>query len=65
MLTALQHRNHDAILCSPHIHLEMHNCLEVMGRGLSERVKAIADAPVSTRVRYGALTSSTTGRHVT
>lgn len=66
VLTELQHRDHDAIVCSTHIHLDAHNCLEVViVRGASARVKAIADALISTRgVKHGALACSTTGRHV-
>ena len=29
-LTHLQHADHDAILCSQHVHLDNHQCLEVI-----------------------------------
>jgi len=63
VLTELQHQYHEYILCSTHIHLDEHNCLEVVIlRGSSSRVKYIADALVSTRgVKHGQLVSTTTG----
>jgi len=66
VLTELQHRYHDAIICSTHIHLDAHNCLEVVVmRGESARVKDIADALISTRgVKHGELACSTTGKGV-
>ena len=30
LLTGLRHESHDAILCSTHVHLDEHNCLEVI-----------------------------------
>ena len=66
MLTELQHKYHDSIICSTHIHLDAHNCLEiVIVRGKSTRVKCIANALISTRgVKHGELVCSTTGRAV-
>ena len=66
MLTDLQHRYHDSIICSTHIHLDAHHCLEVVAlRGKSTRVKYIANALISTRgVKHGELACSTTGKAV-
>ena len=66
MLTDLQHRYHDSIICSTHIHLDTHHCLEVVAlRGKSTRVKYIANALISTRgVKHGELACSTTGKAV-
>ena len=66
MLTELQHKYHDSIICSTHIHLDAHNCLEiVIVRGKSTRVKCIANALISTRgVKRGELACSTTGKTV-
>jgi len=63
VLANLQHQYHDIILCSTHIHLDEHNCLEVIiARGPSSRVKYIANALISTRgVKHGQLASATTG----
>ena len=65
-LSDLQHRYHEAIVCSTHVHMDQHNCLEVViVRGPSKKVRAIADALISTRgVKHGELTASTTGRTV-
>ena len=65
-LSELQHEHHRAIVCTTHVHMDPHNCLEVIiVRGPSKKVKAIADALISTRgVKHGELTASTTGRSV-
>ncbi|MGC8861318.1 MAG: nickel-responsive transcriptional regulator NikR [Armatimonadota bacterium] len=62
-LADLQHRHHGSILCSTHVHLDEHNCLEVViARGSSVMLKQIADALISTRgVKHGRLVSTTTG----
>jgi len=66
VLAELQHQYHDSITCSTHIHLDAHNCLEVIVvRGRSSRVKYIANTLISTRgVKHGQLVSTTTGRAV-
>jgi len=57
-VTHLQHADHHAIICSQHIHLDDHNCLEVViMQGTARRLRRIADAIVATRgVRAGKLT---------
>lgn len=62
-LTSLQHECHDAIICSTHIHLDHHNCLEVIVvKGTSEQVRTIADRLISTRgVKHGKLVCTTSG----
>lgn len=62
-LTELQHRHHNCVLCSQHVHLDAHNCLEtIVLRGDPERVKSIADALIGTRgVKHGKLVCTTTG----
>lgn len=66
-LADLQHAHHDSIICSTHVHLDAHNCLEVIVlRGPSGQVKTIADTLLSTRgVKHGQLVSTTTGKDVT
>ncbi|MFQ6096481.1 MAG: nickel-responsive transcriptional regulator NikR [Armatimonadota bacterium] len=63
-LTDLQHRQHDAIVCSTHVHMDQHNCLEtIVVRGTSRVVRTIADQLLSTRgVKHGGLVSTSTGR---
>ena len=57
-LTHLQHADHDAILCSQHVHLDNHQCLEViLMAGKAKQLRRMADAIVTTRgVRAGKLT---------
>lgn len=57
-LLDMQHDNHDAILSTLHVHLDHHNCLEVLLiRGKSAEVRRIADALASTKgVKHGKLT---------
>jgi CopG family nickel-responsive transcriptional regulator len=64
VLTELQHQFHDAITCTTHVHLDEHNCLEVIVvKGRSTQVRAIADRLISTRgVKHGKLVCTTTGR---
>jgi CopG family nickel-responsive transcriptional regulator len=67
MLAELQHRHHDAIVCTTHVHIDAHNCLEVViVRGRVSRVKTIAEQLISTRgVKHGELMATTTGAAVT
>jgi len=63
VLAELQHQYHEVIVCSTHVHMDEHNCLEVIiVRGISSRVKYIANTLISTRgVKHGQLVSTTTG----
>jgi CopG family transcriptional regulator, nickel-responsive regulator len=64
VLTELQHQYHEAIVCSTHVHLDAHNCLEVIiVRGPSARIRCIANSLISTRgVKHGDLCCTTTGQ---
>ena len=63
-VTEIQHHFTTAIYCSTHVHLDEHNCLEVIiVKGTSQQVQAIADRIISTRgVKHGRLVCTTTGR---
>ena len=63
-LDHVQHTHHDKIISAMHIHLDAHNCLEVIVmRGKSEDVRGIADAILGVKgVKHGRLTATTTGR---
>jgi CopG family nickel-responsive transcriptional regulator len=65
-LTDLQHDHHDEIICTTHVHLDAHNCLEtVVMRGTAERVRGIAERLISTRgVKHGKLVCTTTGKDI-
>ncbi len=56
-LTDLQHDHHDAIRCTTHVHLDAHNCVEVIVlSGTSAQVREIAEGLISTRgVQHGRL----------
>jgi CopG family nickel-responsive transcriptional regulator len=62
-LNALQHSFHDAIICTTHVHMDAHNCLEVIVvRGSADDVKVIADRLISTTgVKHGKLVCTSTG----
>jgi CopG family nickel-responsive transcriptional regulator len=57
-LTHIQHEDHRAILCSQHVHLDAHRCLEViLMKGTAGQLRRVADTIAATRgVRAGKLT---------
>jgi len=57
-LTTIQHRDHHAVLCSQHVHLDKHLCLEaIVMQGTACQVRRMADTVVSTHgVKAGKLT---------
>jgi CopG family nickel-responsive transcriptional regulator len=63
-LTNIQHDHHDVILSTVHVHLDHHNCLEVLlVRGRAGVIRKIADELISARgVKHGKLTVTTTGK---
>jgi len=63
-LTDIQHDHHDSILSTVHVHLDHHNCLEVLiVRGKASVVQKIADALIAAKgVKHGKLTVTTTGK---
>jgi CopG family nickel-responsive transcriptional regulator len=65
-LDSLQHAHFERIVSSMHVHLDAHNCLEVIVvRGTSAQVRAIADGLLGTKgVKHGKLVPTTTGRHL-
>lgn len=58
-----QHKYHQQVLCATHVHLDEHNCVEVIVvRGRGSEVQALADRLISLRgVKHGRLVSTTTG----
>jgi CopG family transcriptional regulator, nickel-responsive regulator len=63
-LTDIQHDHHDVILSSVHVHLDHHNCLEVLlVRGKAGIIRKIADELIAAKgVKHGKLTVTTTGK---
>ena len=62
-LTQLQHESHRTVVSSLHVHMDAHNCLEVLVlRGRAADVVRLAEGLVSTRgVKYGKVVPATTG----
>jgi CopG family nickel-responsive transcriptional regulator len=62
-LAQLQHRLHSQIISTLHVHLDQHNCLEVLVvRGKSNEIQEVADQLIGTKgVKHGKLTMTTTG----
>ncbi len=65
-LTHIQHENHQAVVSSLHVHMDHHNCLEVLIlRGPAEEIMAMGESLISTKgVKYGKVVPATTGRHL-
>lgn len=65
-LTDLQHTYYNSIVSTMHIHLDEHNCLEVIVvRGRGRDIRKIADRLRGTKgVKHGSLSLTTTGKHL-
>jgi CopG family nickel-responsive transcriptional regulator len=65
-LTDMQHKSFNHIISALHVHLDAHNCLEVLVvKGKSREIRAIADRLIGTRgVKHGKLTTTTTGKEL-
>lgn len=65
-LTDLQHTHFKNIVSTTHIHLDKHNCLEVLiVRGVSSKIKEIADHLIATKgVKHGKLVMTSTGKEL-
>lgn len=63
-LMRMQHDDHDIIITTLHVHLDHHNCLEVLVlKGDAGRVRALADRLVSCKgVKHGTFSGTTTGQ---
>ncbi len=62
-LAHIQHETHRAVVSALHVHLDPHNCLEVLVlRGRGRQVSAMGEGLVSTKgVKYGKVVPATTG----
>ena len=63
-LMAIQHDDHDLIVTTLHVHLDHHNCLEVLVlKGEPARLRTLANKLNSCRgVKHGTFTATTTGQ---
>lgn len=64
LLTDIQHDHGEVIIAALHVHLDHHNCMEVLAvRGPASHVKEVADKLISAKgVKHGRLTVTTTGK---
>lgn len=67
MLNDLQHDFHQALVSTLHVHLDAHNCLEVLVvKGPAKQAREIADRLISVKgVKHGKLTITSTGQRLT
>ena len=65
-LTEAQHDSHEVILSTMHVHLDHHNCLEVLVlKGSAEVIKGLGQKLISTKgVKHGHLVLTTTGQEI-
>ena len=65
-LTHIQHENHLAVVSSLHVHMDAHNCLEVLVlRGRAQDIVRMGESLASTRgVKFGKVVPATTGRNL-
>lgn len=65
-LTNIQHTYHTSMVSTLHVHLDSHNCLEVLVvKGKAGELKIIADRLIGTKgVKHGKLTTSTLGKNL-
>lgn len=65
-LTEHQHTHHEEIISTLHIHLDAHNCLEVVVlRGKAREIGHLASVLIGTKgVKHGQFVASTTGEGV-
>ena len=63
-LAHIQHENHKAVVSALHVHMDEHNCLEVLVlRGRAREVLRMGEGLVSTKgVKYGKVVPATTGQ---
>ena len=63
-LTDIQHDHHEVIISTLHVHLDHHNCLEVLVvRGKAATIKKIADELIAAKgVKHGKLTVTSSGK---
>jgi CopG family nickel-responsive transcriptional regulator len=64
VLTDIQHDHHEVIIATLHVHLDHHNCMEILAvRGKAALIKRIADELIAAKgVKHGKLTVTSTGK---
>lgn len=66
-LTGIQHKYHSQIISCMHVHLDAHNCLEVLAvKGEPVKIKKISDSLISAKgVKHGKLVMTSSGKDLT
>jgi len=66
VIVEIQHDYQDTIVASQHVHLDHHNCLEVIiVKGKSDHIKKLSDRLRAVRgVKHGSLTLTTLGKEL-
>lgn len=61
-----QHQQHESVISTMHVHLDHHNCLEVLAvRGKAKNIKKIANDLISIKgVKHGKLVMTSTGENL-
>ncbi|MCX5750893.1 MAG: nickel-responsive transcriptional regulator NikR [Candidatus Saganbacteria bacterium] len=65
-LNDIEHDHHKQIVASTHIHLDHHNCLEVIVvKGTAKKVQELGEKLISTRgVKHGKVVLTSTGKEI-
>jgi len=65
-LNEIQHDFHTAIISTLHVHLDHHNCLEVLVlKGKADKIKEVGDRLISVKgVKHGKLVFTSTGKEL-
>jgi CopG family nickel-responsive transcriptional regulator len=65
-VTDIQHKDFAKVISSLHLHLDEHNCLEViLLKGKAREIKALANNLISTRgVKFGQFVPATSGKNI-
>jgi len=65
-ITGIQHDFQEAIISTQHIHLDHHNCLEIIAvKGRPQKVQELADALKAIKgVKHSVLSMSSTGKNI-
>ena len=66
VIVEIQHDYQDTIIASQHVHLDHHNCLEVIiVKGKSDKIKVLSDKLRAVKgVKHGSLTLTTLGKEL-
>ena len=66
MMTQIQHQFFESILCTTHVHLDHHNCMEVIIlKGIASDIKELSDKIFALKgVKHGQITHTLPGKYL-